>query len=188
MQSQPSPTTPPDPASGGAGSCPCACLERLLRGFDLVLQVVAGLLMTSLLCTVMAGIITRAMGNPLIWTDEGARFLMAWLAASGWMLAARKRAHVRIRFFQNLLPNFLWSAIEVVIQGAACVFGASTAYFGALLVLRNMDLEATSLPLSMAWLYAPLVPAGALIMVQSGFDFFLRTRRAVVTDPGVPGQ
>jgi TRAP-type C4-dicarboxylate transport system permease small subunit len=162
---------------------PAACgrIARLRRGIDLVLQALACVLLFGLLATVMAGIITRALGNPLIWTDEGARFLMAWLAACGWMLAARKRGHVRIRFFQELLPDFLWSGFELVIQAASCVFGAATCWYGAMLVGRNIDLEATSLPLSMAWLYAPLVPAGALILVQSGCDFFLRYQRPPMT-------
>ena len=125
----------------------------------------------------MAGVITRALNEPLIWTDEGARFLMAWLAGTGWMLAARKRAHVRIRFFQNLLPDRAWMAAEIVIQAAAAAFGAAVAFYGVVLVRKNLDLEATSLPLSMAWLYIPLIPAGGLIAVQSAADALSRRER-----------
>ncbi len=46
------------------------------------------------------------------------------------------------------------------------MFGAAVAIFGVALVRRNLGLDATVLPLSMAWLYAPLVPAGIVMALQ----------------------
>ena len=46
-----------------------------------------------------------ALGHPLSWTDEAAGFLMVWLACFGWMIATRRGAHIRIRFFQDKLPR-----------------------------------------------------------------------------------
>jgi TRAP-type C4-dicarboxylate transport system permease small subunit len=54
-----------------------------------------------------------------------------------------------------------------VIQLALAVFGCAVAFFGWSLVQRNLELEATSLPISMAWLYAPLIPAGIVMAVQA---------------------
>jgi TRAP-type C4-dicarboxylate transport system permease small subunit len=101
----------------------------MVRIFDRGLAAVACGLLLVLLVTVLLGVVTRAAGSPLIWTDEGARFVMVWLASFGWMIAGRRRAHVRIRYFQDLLPP-------------------------------------ASLPISMAWLYIPIVPAGLLMAVQ----------------------
>ena len=83
------------------------------------------------------------------------------------MLASRKRAHVRIRFFQNLLPNAVWRGVERVIQTALVLLGLAIAWFAITLVQRNADLDATSLPISMAWLYVPMIPAGLLMAVQA---------------------
>ncbi len=127
-------------------------------------------MLIALLLTVLAGIITRALGDPLDWTDEGARFLMVWLACAGWMLATRRRAHVRIRFFQDLLPRPAWRGAEAAIQLAIAVLGVAIAWFGWVLVGRNLDLDATSLPLSMAWLYAPVIPAGLMTAGQALAD------------------
>lgn len=134
----------------------------VLRLLDKALRALACVLLGSLLCCVMAGIITRACGEPLSWTDEASRFLMAWLAGTGWMIAGRSRAHVRIRFFHNLLPPRLWEATEVVIQLAIVVFGVTIACIGAKQVVLSSSIDATSLPLSMAWLYFPLIPAALL--------------------------
>ena len=67
--------------------------------------IVACALVAALLVCVALGVVTRGLGDPLIWTDELSRFLMVWLAVFGWILASRKRIHVRIRYFQDLLPQ-----------------------------------------------------------------------------------
>jgi len=134
----------------------------------------------------MWGIITRAWGNPSIYTDEGTRFLMAWLAATGWMIAGRSRAHVRIRFFQNLLPRRLWEATELAIQLVIVVFGLSIAGFAMVNFGRNYDLEATALPISMVWLYMPLIPAALLMAAQAAADAVWRRQRPA--DPDLGGK
>jgi TRAP-type C4-dicarboxylate transport system permease small subunit len=135
--------------------------------FDRFVAGIACLLLAALLLTVLAGVVTRGAGDPLIWTDEGARFLMVWLACFGWMLAGRRRAHVRIRFFQDLLPALPHRVMETIIQLAMAGLGGAIAWYATLLVRRNIDLEATSLPLSMAWMYVPMVPAGLVMAAQS---------------------
>ena len=150
------------PVGAGLGS-----LIALPRLFDRALAVFGAALLVCLMTDVLLGVITRALGDPLDWTDEGARFLMVWLASTGWMIATRKRAHVRIRFFQNLLPVRLWGLVERVIQASLVLLGGVIAWFAVGLVGRNADLDATSLPISMAWIYVPLIPAGALMAAQA---------------------
>lgn len=134
--------------------------------FDRATAIVACALVVALLVCVSLGVVTREAGSPLIWTDELARFLMVWLAVFGWVLATRKRQHVRIRYFQDLLPERAHRAAEIVIQLALALFGALVAFHGVGLVVKNHDLEATTLPISMSWMYAPLVLAGIVTALQ----------------------
>jgi len=124
-------------------------------------------------------VVTRAIGDPLIWTDELSRFLMVWLAVFGWVLATRKRIHIRIRFFQDKLPKVAHRAVEVSIQAALLVFGALVAFYGAGLIGKNHDLQATSMPLSMAWMYAPIFLGGAVTALQGASELIetLRPQR-----------
>jgi TRAP-type transport system small permease protein len=141
-------------------------MARLLVLCDRVLAFAACALLAALLVTVLLGVLTRELGDPLIWTDELSRFLMVWLAAFGWILASRRRAHIRIRFFQDKLPKPAYDAVEIALQAAMVLFGGLVCAYGIGLVVKNHDLEATSMPLSMAWLYVPLVPAGLVTMLQ----------------------
>ena len=141
-------------------------LRRLVAAFDRAAAIASCALVVALLIDVSLGAITRTLGDPLIWTDELARFLMVWLAVLGWIVASRKRLHVRIRFFQDLLPASGHRSVEIAIQLAMVVFGALLLAYGVGLVGKNLDLEATTLPLSMAWMYVPLLPAGAVTLAQ----------------------
>ncbi len=151
----------------------------LLRGLDRLLQVSAGALVVVLLLTVTAGVISRTINHPLAWTDEASGFLMVWLACLGWMLATRHGAHIRIRVFQDKLPAASWRATECTILVAVAVLGAVVAWFSVHLVRTNADIEALALPISTAWGYAPLLPAGLLTVVQACADLWqvMRNRR-----------
>lgn len=138
--------------------------------FDNALRWVAGALVVALLCTVTAGVVSRALGHPLAWTDEASGYLMVWLACFGWMLATRHRSHIRIRFFQDKLGARAWRGTETAIQLGAALLGGVIAWYAVHLVRTNADIEAMALPVSAAWLYVPLIPAGLTTLVQALFD------------------
>ena len=141
-------------------------LRSLLGGFDRAAAVIACGLVLVLLCCVALGVVTRGLGDPLIWTDELSRFLMVWLAVFGWVLASRKRLHVRIRYFQDLLPARAHKSVELCVQLALTLFGLLITWYSVGLVGKNHDLAATSLPISMAWMYVPMVFAGVVTAAQ----------------------
>jgi TRAP-type C4-dicarboxylate transport system permease small subunit len=151
---------------------------RALAGiFDKAAFFVCAVLVITLLVCVSLGAITRSLGDPLIWTDELSRFLMVWLAVFGWVAASRRRIHVRIRFFQDRLPKRGHQATEIAIQFAMSLFGALVAVYGAGLIGKNYDLDATTLPISMAWMYAPLVLGGAITALQGAGELIEALRR-----------
>ena len=152
-------------------------MRAIVAAFDRAAAVVACALVVALLICVSLGVVTRELNAPLIWTDELSRFLMVWLAVFGWILASRKRIQVRIRYFQDRLPARAGKAVEIAIQAALATLGTLIAVYSVGLVIRNHDLEATTLPLSMSWMYAPMVLAGALTAVQALAELVEALRR-----------
>jgi TRAP-type C4-dicarboxylate transport system permease small subunit len=142
-------------------------LSLALAGFDRAVAFIALVLLAALLVVVSLGVVTRADGDPLLWTDEVSRFLMVWLACAGWLLASRHRAHVRIRYFADKLPVQVRRGVDLVLHAAVAVFGLLVAWHGWTLVTRNLDLEATTVPVAMAVMYAPIVVAGAVTAAQA---------------------
>ena len=167
----------------GAADAVCQMLRRFVGLSDTAAAIVACALVAALLGCVTLGVVTRTLGNPLIWTDELSRFLMVWLAVFGWILASRKRIHVRIRFFQDHLPRRMHRAVELVIQIALALFGVLICGYSVGLVAKNHDLEATSMPVSMAWIYVPMVLAGLVTALQGMREVAGVLRRAKVRPP-----
>jgi TRAP-type C4-dicarboxylate transport system permease small subunit len=139
----------------------------LTRLCDTLLAACAALLILAMLGAVALGVVTRLVGEPLIWTDELARYLMVWTAFAGAMIAARRRAHIRIGLVLNLLPDAARRVAEALIQAGVAVFGALVAWYGADLVMRNLDIEATSMPITASLLYIPAVLFGLAIAAQA---------------------
>jgi TRAP-type transport system small permease protein len=145
-------------------------LTLLFSWLDRLLKAAAGAIVVVLLGTVTAGVVSRALNHPLAWTDEASGYLMVWLSCLGWMLATRQSAHIRIRVFQDLLPRTPWRATEVVILLAVALLGGVIAFYSVHLIRTNADIESLSLPISAAWLYVPLLPAGVVTVLQALAD------------------
>ena len=73
-------------------------MQRALLALDRAIEALACIILIALLLCVTLGVVTRALDDPLIWTDEISRFLMVWLAVFGWILATQG---------QKLLPGHL---------------------------------------------------------------------------------
>jgi TRAP-type C4-dicarboxylate transport system permease small subunit len=131
----------------------------------------------ALLAVVVLGIASRLVNDPLVWTDELARYLMVWLALLGWIIASRRRAHIRITVLIDRLPRLLRLAAEIVIQLALAVFGAVLAWHSLELVDRAWDVEAVSLPISSALLYALVPLAGLAVVLQAAAEIVQALRR-----------
>lgn len=147
-------------------------LDRVRRGSDQAIKLGSMVLLVLLLICVTLGVVTRALSDPLIWTDEVSRFLMIWLAVLGWLLASRRRAHIRIRVFAALLPAAGRRFVEISVQLAVAVFGALIVWYGRDLVARNFDIEATTVPVPMAVLYMPIVLAGVVTFLQASGELW----------------
>ena len=153
-------------------------------GLDLTLRWLTFGLTALLLVCVVLGALTRTLNDPLIWTDEVSRILMVWVAAFGWMLVSRRRVHIRIRFFHDLLPRRLHWLAEILIQCAILILGVLLFFYSIELVVRNHDLQALTVPVSMSWLYLPMVFAGLLTAGQAGVEVVEVLRHANTQPPG----
>lgn len=142
-------------------------LRILAISADRLVAVFSCSLVIALLGVVTTGIVTRAFGTPQVWTDEAAGYLMAWLSMFGWMVATRRAAHIRIRYFNDKLPDTTRRMLETCFLLIAAGVGIIIVVQGMHLVSASSDVDAITLPVSTAWLYLPLIPAGAVTFAQA---------------------
>ena len=106
--------------AGGAapGAGVAAALARFRDRYGRLLEWVVGALMIVLFVEVTAGVVFRAVGHSLIWYDEVASILLAWLTYYGSALASVKRAHIGC---PELVDTFPWRARRLVNVAAQLV-------------------------------------------------------------------
>ncbi|MBL8671604.1 MAG: TRAP transporter small permease [Alphaproteobacteria bacterium] len=142
-------------------------MEALSRALEKALRWAAVLLLTALLASVVIGVLSRLVNQPVAWSDETAQYLLVWTGFVGWMIAARRRSHIRINVFVDLLPAGARVAAEVAIQASVIVLAAALLRFGWPLIGRNWDVEWVSLPLPSGLLYLPMPFAAAVLVGQA---------------------
>jgi TRAP-type C4-dicarboxylate transport system permease small subunit len=91
----------------------------LHRAFERALSVFVIFLLGLLAVVILVGVVCRKLGIPLVWYDEGASIMLAWLTYYGAALAALKRAHIGFPGLVNALPPAL--RVPAVWFGEACV-------------------------------------------------------------------
>jgi len=96
-------------------------VAKLRSAFERLLEAVVIVLMVALSAEVTLGIVYRTLGQSLVWYDEVAAILLAWLTFYGSALAALKRAHIGFPGFVNSLEP-VWR-VPAVLFAELCVIG-----------------------------------------------------------------
>jgi len=140
-------------------------LARLKAGFERLLEIIVVGLMIVLTLEVLLGVTFRTLGLSLVWYDEVASILLAWLTYYGSALAALKRAHIGFPGWINGLKP-AWR-LPAVILGEAFVFGffILMAWVGwsVLDVLATDSL--VSLPFISVNYTQSVIPIGAVLFI-----------------------
>jgi TRAP-type transport system small permease protein len=117
-----------------------------------------------------------------------AQHLLVWTGFVGWMIAARRRSHIRITLFIDRLPRAARLAAEVIIQLAVIVLAVSLIRWGWPLIGRNWDIEWISLPLSSGLLYLPIPFAAAVLIGQALAEIGLAFQGKLAQEPAPGAQ
>src|SRR6266511_3486042 len=89
-------------------------LEALRWRYERLLEWIVIALMAVLAAEVTVGVVFRSFGASLVWYDEVASILLAWLTFYGSALAAAKRSHIGCPEVIALLPPGARVAARVI--------------------------------------------------------------------------
>ena len=142
-------------------------LESVRQGYERALEWVVIALMALLAAEVTAGIVYRTVGYSLVWYDEVASILLAWLTFYGSALAAVKRAHIGCPEVVAFLPPVPKVLARIVVEIAVIAFFLVLGWSGyqVLGVLATDHL--VSLPsIPVSWVQS-VVPISAALIVAA---------------------
>ena len=94
------------------------------------------------------------LGDPLTWSDELARYLFVWCSFLGWIIAARRRSHLAIGSLPERAPPRVRALLGLFAAAAALAFAAVLGFYGTRIMLRNLDVDTTTLFFTMGVVYA----------------------------------
>ena len=161
-------------------------LKSLLHLSDRIVRWSAVVLLLALLAAVLLGVLSRQLNAPLAWTDELAQYLLVWTGFVGWIIAARRRSHIRITVFADKLPEGAGRVLEIVTQVAIIIFAAVLIRYSFALIERNWDVESIALPVSSAALYIVMPLAGLALILQAVAEIadVVAGRKFAAPEPG----
>lgn len=146
-------------------------LETVRRGYERALEWLVMALMAALALEVMAGVAFRTAGQSLVWYDEVASILLAWLTFYGSALASVKRAHIGCPELVALLPPAAKVLLRLAAEAAVIAFFVLLGWTGwAVLEVLATD-HLVSLPdVPVSWVQSVIPVSAALIVLAEALN------------------
>ena len=105
-------------------------LQSFRRGYERFLEWICIVLMAALAAEVAAGVAFRYSGHSLVWYDEVATILLAWVTFYGSALAVLKHAHMGVPEIVRMLPPAPRVAAAAVAQACTLAFFVLLGWIG----------------------------------------------------------
>jgi TRAP-type C4-dicarboxylate transport system permease small subunit len=164
-------------------------LRSFRRGYERFLEWICIALMAALAAEVTAGVVFRYSGHSLVWYDEVATILLAWVTFYGSALAVLKHAHMGVPEIVRMLPPGPRVAAAVAAQSCTLAFFVLLAWVGySILEILATD-RLVSLPeVSVAYANS-VIPISSVLFVVGQLLVFpevLREARGEARSAGNP--
>lgn len=139
-------------------------ISTLRTVFERVLTAIVITLLGSLAVIVLVGVVYRKMGMSLVWYDELASILLAWLTYYGAALAALKRAHIGFPGLVNAFSPALRVPMVLLAEAIVITFFALLAYYGyqVLVILSGDTMVTMNVPVQVT---QSVIPIGAVLFI-----------------------
>jgi len=130
-------------------------------------EVMGALLLGVMACLAFANVITRYVFEyPLAFTEELEVNALVWLTMFGTAAAFRRKHHLRLLFFQEMLPVSLQKLLQLLMGILAVGLFVWLGYLGYMQLLDERLLEITSESLNLPqWIYTVCIPVGCAMIV-----------------------
>ena len=164
-------------------------MHRFRQRYALLLEWVVMFLMVVLAVEVTLGIVYRTLGQSLVWYDEVASVLLAWLTFYGSALASVKRGHIGCPELVDQLSPPLKRAIGIFSQMLVIAFFVLLGWVGASILPVLAGDALVSLPwVPMSFVQSVIPVSSALILVAEVMNLLdLLADRGQAADPLAEG-
>ena len=139
-------------------------MRRFRAGYGRALEWLVAALMVVLFAEVTVGVLFRMTGHSLIWYDEIASVLLAWLTFYGAALASVRRAHIGCPELVERAPWRWRRAINIVAQVLVIAFFAVLGVMGVWIMPILAGDTLVSVPVPMNFVQS-VIPLSSLLII-----------------------
>jgi len=155
------------------------------RRYERLLEWIVIALMAALAAEVTVGVLYRSFGASLVWYDEIASILLAWLTFYGSALAAAKRAHIGCPEVVALLPPAARVVARCLAELLVIGFFLLVGWMGYTILGVLATDHLVSLPEVPVSFVQSVVPIGAALIVAAELLTLPRALAAAREAPAV---
>ena len=141
-------------------------MKHAINWLDKHLEAALGALLLAIIVGLIAlqVVMRYVFGNALSWSEELTLWAFIWFIWIGIAYAFKERKHVKVTFFQNILPEKVVNTLEVIIDLVILAFLFTVTYHAYQLISMPYVISQKSVVLSLPipMLYAS-APVGALL-------------------------
>ena len=164
-------------------------LQSFRGGYERFLEWICIVLMAALAVEVAAGVAFRYSGHSLVWYDEVATILLAWVTFYGSALAVLKHAHMGVPEVVRMLPPGPRVAAAVLAQLCTLAFFVLLAWIGySILEILATDYLVSLPEISVAWANSVIPITSVLFVVGQVLVFPEVLRKARSEGKGAGGH
>ena len=142
--------------------------RKTLNLFQWVTEYALFLLVAGMVAIVFAQVIFRfVLRASLPWSEEAARYIMAWISMLGAGIGIRRKGHIGVEAVVMLLPAAFKKAVAALAASIASGFFLGVVVYGVNICRVVSAQESPAMEISMAIPYASLVVGGFLMLLYS---------------------
>lgn len=128
----------------------------------------------AMVVVVVAGTFWRyVLNNPLLWTEEVARYLMIYVVLVGASVAMKHREHVRINVVMNVMPAIVQKIVRFLTNLLMAYFLYILITYGWQMALRARFQVSPALGIQMFWPMLAVPLTGLFTLLQLALQMII---------------
>lgn len=124
-------------------------------------------LLVAMIVSVVLQVFSRyIMGKPFVWTEEASRFFFVWLIMFEMGYCIKKRAHIKVELFVDMMPAKVQLALNVIMKVLTMGFFVYLIPYSVQLAMAQHKIISTALQLPYSWIYGSVAIGSVLVLLH----------------------
>jgi len=153
-------------------------MDKARKALDWVSEKLSILIIAVMVVLVTWQVVARYIfSSPVPWSEQLSKYLFVWLVLINGAYMFGKHGHMKVAFFQELLPQKIQRWLNIFIELVIIMFALAVLLYGGLMALRlGIAQTDAALGISMGYVYAAL-PLSGIITTLYGFIHLVNAAR-----------